>query len=55
MLNFLSDNLAIVTLLGLTLVVLLLLGVVAWAALRGAEESKKPQSSQPVRLSVESL
>lgn len=55
MLNFLSDNLAIVTLLGLTLVVLLLLGVVAWAALRGAEESKKPQSSQPVRLSVDSL
>jgi type VI secretion system protein ImpL len=54
-LNFLSDNLAIVTLLGLTAVVLLLLGVVAWAALRGAEESKKPQSSQPVRLSVDSL
>ena len=55
MLNFLSDNVAILTLLGLIVVVLILLGVVVWAALRGADEAKKPQSSQIARLSVDSL
>lgn len=53
--NFLSDNVAILTLLGLIAVVLILLGVVVWAALRGANEAKKPQSSQVARLSVDSL
>jgi type VI secretion system protein ImpL len=54
-LNFLSDNLAIMTLLGLIVVVLILLGVVVWAAVRGADEAKKPQSSQIALLSVDSL
>lgn len=55
MLNFLSDNLAILTLLGLIVVVMILLGVVVWASVRGADEAKKPQSSQVALLSVDSL
>ena len=43
------------TLLGLIVVVLILLGVVVWAAVRGADEAKKPQTSQVALLSVDSL
>lgn len=43
------------TLLGLIVVVLILLGVVVWAAVRGADEAKKPQTSQIALLSVDSL
>ncbi len=43
------------TLLGLIVVVMILLGVVVWAAVRGADEAKKPQTSQIALLSVDSL
>lgn len=55
MLNFLSDNTAIITLLALTLLVLLLLGVVVWAAMKGAGEAGKPAPVKPRLLSADSL
>ena len=56
MLNFLKDNLAIVTLIALSVVFLLLLGVVFWAAMRGDESSKeKSGTSKPQRINIDSL
>lgn len=55
MLNFLSDNTAILTLLGLTLLVLLLLALVVWAAMKGAQQSERPAAEQPRLLSADSL
>ncbi|KRB67896.1 type VI secretion system protein [Noviherbaspirillum sp. Root189] len=55
MLNFLSDNTAIVTLLCLTLIVLLLLGIVIWAAIKGAEKQDKPAEQKPRLISADSL
>jgi len=53
--NFLADNTAIVTLLALTLLVLLLLGVVVWAAMKGAGQSGKPEAPKERRISTDSL
>jgi len=53
--SFLSDKIAIVTLLGLTLLVLLLLAVVVWAAMKGAQQADKPAAEQPRLLSADSL
>ena len=55
MFSFLSDKIAIVTLLGLTLLVLLLLAVVIWAAMKGAQQADKPAAEQPRLLSADSL
>lgn len=55
MLNFLSDNTAIITLLCLTLIVLLLLGIVVWAAMKGAEKQDKPAEQKPRMISADSL
>ena len=55
MFSFLSDKIAIVTLLGLTLLVLLLLAVVVWAAMKGAQQADKPAAEQPRLLSADSL
>ena len=55
MLNFLSDNTAIVTLLLLTLLFLALLGVIIWAAVKGAEKQDKPADQKPRLISADSL
>lgn len=55
MLNFLSDNTAIVTLLLLTLLVLLLLAVIVWAAVKGAQKQDQPAQSKPRLISADSL
>lgn len=55
MLNFLSDNTAIITLLCLTLIVLLLLGIVIWAAMKGAEKQDKPAEQKPRLINADSL
>lgn len=55
MLNFLSDNTAIVTLLLLTLLVLLLLAVIIWAAMKGAEKENQPAHGKPRLISADSL
>ena len=55
MITFLSDNTAIVTLLLLTLAVLLLLGIVAWAAMKGAAHAAKPDAPKERRISTDSL
>jgi type VI secretion system protein ImpL len=55
MMNFLSDNTAIVTLLALTLLVLLLLGVVVWAAMKGAGQADKAAAPKERRISTDSL
>lgn len=53
--SFLSDNTAIITLLALTVLVLLLLGVVIWAAVKGAGQPA-PGAAPPARqLSSDSL
>jgi type VI secretion system protein ImpL len=54
-LNFLSDNTAIVTLLLLTLLVLLLLAVIVWAAIKGAEKQDQPEQGKPRLISADSL
>ncbi|WP_235953652.1 type VI secretion system protein [Noviherbaspirillum galbum] len=50
-----SDNTAIVTLICLTVVVLLLLAIVIWAAMKGAEKQDKPAGQKPRLISAESL
>ncbi|WP_233575874.1 type VI secretion system protein [Noviherbaspirillum saxi] len=50
-----SDNTAILTLLSLTLIVLLLLGIVIWAAMKGAEKQDKPAEQKPRLISADSL
>lgn len=55
MLNFLSDNLVIATLLALTLLVLLLLAVVVWAAVAGASKAGKPPETKARTISADSL
>lgn len=55
MLNFLSDNTAIATLLVLTLLVMLLFAIVIWAAMKGAEKADKPADQQPRLISADSL
>lgn len=55
MFNFLSDNTAIVTLLLLTLLVLMLLGVVIWAAMKGAQDAERPAAQQPRLISTDTL
>lgn len=55
MLNFLSDNTAIATLLVLTLLVMLLFAVVIWAAMKGAEKADKPADQKPRLISTDSL
>ena len=55
MLNFLSDNTAIITLLCLTLLVLLLLGIVIWAAMKGAEKQDQAPEQKPRMISADSL
>jgi type VI secretion system protein ImpL len=54
-LNFLSDNTAIVTLLLLTLLVLSLLAVIVWAAMKGAEKQDQPAHGKPRLISTDSL
>jgi len=54
-LNFLSDNTAIVTLLLLTLLVLLLLAVIVWAALKGGEKPELAAERKPRMISADSL
>ena len=54
-LNFLSDNTAIATLLVLTLLVMLLFAVVIWAAMKGAEKADKPADQKPRLISADSL
>ena len=53
--NFLSDNTAIITLLCLTLLVLLLLGIVIWAAMKGAEKQDQTAEQKPRMISADSL
>ncbi|WP_229212117.1 type VI secretion system protein [Duganella sp. BJB475] len=55
MLNFLSDNTAIATLLVLTLLVMLLFAIVIWAAMKGAEKADKPADQKPRQISADSL
>ena len=55
MLNFLSDNMAIATLLLMTLLVMLLFAVVVWAAMKGAEKAERPADQQPRLISADSL
>jgi len=54
-LNFLSDNTAIATLLVLTVLVMLLFAIVIWAAMKGAEQADKPAALQPRLISADSL
>jgi len=54
-LNFLSDNTAIATLLLLTVLVLLLFAVIVWAAMKGAEKAERPADMQPRLISADSL
>lgn len=55
MLNFLSDNTAIATLLVLTLLVMLLFAIVIWAAMKGAEKADQPAVQKPRQISTDSL
>ena len=57
MLSFLSDNLVITALLALTLIALLLLGIVFWAALQNDEEAVKKRNAGAARpqMNLESL
>jgi len=54
-LNFLQDNLVILTLLFLTVLVLGLLGLVMWAAVNPANDARQSTAPKPQRLSMDSL
>lgn len=56
MLSFLSDHFAIMALLALTLLALIVLGVVLWAAAQGADRERQAGSAVPVRqMNLDSL
>ncbi len=55
MLNFLQDNLTIVTLLCLTVVALLLLALVLWASLRHKGDTPSAAGAAPQRMNLDSL
>ena len=55
MLNFLQDNLTIVTLLCLTVVALLLLALVLWASLRHKGDAPSAGAAVPQRMNLDSL
>lgn len=55
MLNFLADNLAIVTLMGLTLVVLALLALVIWAAIVRERDRNDPAKALAPQLAFDTI